>query len=80
MAATHLILATTTPATGPTKAPEPLSVTPGLTGFAVIFTIAVVLLLLMVDMSRRLRRLRYRAQVRATEGESEAAPGRRHQV
>jgi hypothetical protein len=39
-------------------------VTPGWIGFAVTFLVAVATVLLIVDMTRRIRRLRYRAEIR----------------
>lgn len=41
----------------------PTSVTPGVTGFLVVFAIAAVTVLLIVDMVRRVRRLQARARV-----------------
>lgn len=38
-------------------------VTPGVWGFAVIFVIAVVVVLLIVDMQRRVRRVNYKAEI-----------------
>ena len=39
-------------------------ITPGVVGFAVTFLIAVATVLLLVDMTRRVRRVRYRSEVR----------------
>lgn len=47
------------------KVPSPDSVTPGVWGFVVIFLIAVVVILLVMDMTRRIRRVRYRAEIAA---------------
>ena len=41
---------------------NPNLVTPGVIGFVVTFALVVVVVLLMVDMVRRTRRLRYRAE------------------
>jgi hypothetical protein len=38
-------------------------VTPGVWGFAIIFLIAVVVVLLIVDMQRRVRRVNYKAEI-----------------
>ena len=38
-------------------------VTPGVWGFAVIFLIAVVVVLLIIDMQRRVRRVNYKAEI-----------------
>lgn len=54
------------------QTPDPDSVTPGIVGFIVTFLIALVTLLLVIDMVRRVRRVNYRAQVRE-ELEAEAA-------
>lgn len=42
---------------------DPNIVTPGVWGFIVTFGIVVVVVLLIVDMSRRMRRVRYRTEV-----------------
>ena len=39
-------------------------ITPGVVGFAVTFVIAVATVLLLLDMTRRVRRVRYRGEVR----------------
>jgi hypothetical protein len=51
-----------------TPAPTPTGVdaddvTPGVWGFAVIFVIAVVVVLLIIDMQRRVRRVNYKAEI-----------------
>ena len=56
-------------AVGPTPTPtSTLSsddlVTPGWIGFTVIFLVGVVVILLVLDMVRRLRRVNYRAEIR----------------
>lgn len=56
-------LAAATPSPSPTG-PNPDSVTPGLVGFLAMAVVAVVVVLLIWDMMRRIRRGRYRAQVR----------------
>ena len=43
---------------------DPNSVTPGLWGFVITFLLMVVVVLLVLDMVRRIRRTNYRAQVR----------------
>jgi len=64
----------------PTPAPQPGYVgdedliTPGWIGFTVIFVIAVATILLILDMTRRIRRTRYRDEIRAKlEGEANPA-------
>ena len=42
---------------------DPNTVTPGAVGFIVIFLVAVVTVLLVLDMVRRIRRTTYRAQI-----------------
>lgn len=42
---------------------DPNSVTPGVVGFLVTLFVAVVVLLLIADMVRRVRRVRYRAEI-----------------
>ncbi|MCU1578769.1 MAG: hypothetical protein JWP19_973 [Rhodoglobus sp.] len=39
-------------------------ITPGVVGFAVTFLIALATVFLLIDMSRRMRRVRYRSEVR----------------
>ena len=52
-----------TPVPTPSGAPSDDSVTPGVVGFAVTFFIAVAAILLVLDMTRRIRRVRYRAEI-----------------
>lgn len=50
-----------------TPSPAPLdedTVTPGWVGFVVIFALALVTVFLIIDMTRRVRRVRYREEVR----------------
>ncbi len=57
-------------AADPTPTPYPAYtgdtnlITPGVVGFAVTFFVAAVTVLLLVDMSRRMRRVRYRSEVK----------------
>ncbi|QDZ16738.1 hypothetical protein FPZ11_06265 [Humibacter ginsenosidimutans] len=53
-----------TPSPAP-KVPNADQVTPGVWGFAIIFAIGIVTILLIWDMMRRVRRTRYRAEVNA---------------
>ncbi|MFZ5869864.1 MAG: hypothetical protein ACOYXW_04965, partial [Actinomycetota bacterium] len=48
---------------------DPNSVSPGLIGFLATFGVVVATILLFVNMSRRLRRLRYREEQEAARGE-----------
>lgn len=43
---------------------DPNTVTPGVEGFFAIFFVAVVSIFIIVDMARRIRRVRYRGEVR----------------
>lgn len=60
-----LVASTSTPTpSAPVKAPDPDSVTPGLLGFLVVFVLAVVVWLLMRNLTGRLRRMRFREEQR----------------
>ena len=52
-----------TPSPTPSGAPNDDAVTPGVVGFTVTFLIAVAAVLLILDMTRRIRRVRYRAEI-----------------
>ena len=56
-------LATATPTPGPL---DEASVTPGWIGFVAIFAIALATVFLIIDMMRRVRRVRYRSEIRDT--------------
>ncbi|CCE76154.1 hypothetical protein [Clavibacter nebraskensis] len=60
----RLAAAVTTPSPTPTAEFDPDTVSPGPIGFVAIFFVAVMVLLLMVDMTRRIRRTRYREEIR----------------
>ncbi len=60
---TATIIAATNPSPSPTTVPD-VDVTPGVAGFIAIAVVAVVTILLVVDMTRRIRRTRYRAEIR----------------
>ncbi|MGP6175794.1 hypothetical protein ACTU6U_00655 [Microbacterium sp. A196] len=64
---------TDTPMPTPTMTVDPNSVTPGPAGFAVIVIIVVALALLIWDMNRRVRRVRYRDEVREELDAEQAA-------
>ncbi|MCG2620617.1 hypothetical protein LVY72_01685 [Arthrobacter sp. I2-34] len=59
------VLATVAPNPEPTLRPglDPNQVTPGPWGFFITFGVAVVLFLLIRDMTKRIRRVRYREQI-----------------
>ena len=66
---------TPTPLVPPSTVPDDL-VTPGVIGFVITFLVAVAAVLLIIDMTRRVRRLRYREEVRAQlEAEQAEASG-----
>ena len=48
----------------PSYGGDPNLITPGVVGFLATFVIALVTVLLLVDMTRRMRRVRYRSEVR----------------
>lgn len=52
-----------TPSPTPTGGPSDDQVTPGIIGFVVTFLIAVAAVLLILDMVRRVRRVRYRSEI-----------------
>jgi hypothetical protein len=60
------VLAAAAPTPSPTPSiPAEDVTTPGPWGFIAFFGVAVVVLLLVIDMTRRIRRVRYRAEVNA---------------
>ncbi|HKT57420.1 MAG TPA: DUF4381 family protein [Microbacterium sp.] len=67
-----IVLSAATPSPSPTG-PDPTSVTPGAWGFGAILLIALVAVLLVWDMMRRIRRGRYRAEVREELDAEQAA-------
>lgn len=60
-----LVLEIDPPSTPPAFDGNPDLVTPGVVGFIITFAIALITVLLIVDMVRRIRRVRYRAAVQA---------------
>ncbi|MFD3446330.1 hypothetical protein ACFDTO_17180 [Microbacteriaceae bacterium 4G12] len=62
----------------PTPGFDQTTVTPGVAGFLITFGVAAVALLLALDMTRRIRRTRYREEIRAkleAERDGRPAPG-----
>ena len=59
-----ILFGETTPMPTPTMTVDPDSVTPGFFGFAVVALLVVAVVLLIWDMNRRIRRVRYREEVR----------------
>jgi hypothetical protein len=53
-----------TPMPTPTSTVPPEIVTPGFAGFAVVIVVVAAVILLIWDMNRRIRRVRYREEVR----------------
>ncbi|GAA4671331.1 hypothetical protein [Frondihabitans cladoniiphilus] len=59
-----ILAETSDPSTNPPKAPDDNLVTPGVWGFIAIFAVGVATVALVVDMTRRVRRTRYRGEIR----------------
>lgn len=57
----------------PSMTVDPVSVTPGFVGFAAIVVVVIAVILLIWDMNRRIRRVRYREEVRDELDAEEAA-------
>ncbi|MDP3951173.1 hypothetical protein [Microbacterium sp.] len=70
-----VLFGTETPIPTPTMTVDPNSVTPGPAGFLVIVLVVIAVVLLIWDMNRRVRRVRYREEVRE-ELDAEEAAGR----
>ena len=62
----HLAAPSPSPLLPPGLTGNPDTITPGWIGFLITFLIAVVTVLLIIDMTRRIRRLRYREEIRET--------------
>ncbi|MDR2998815.1 MAG: hypothetical protein LBU78_11950 [Microbacterium sp.] len=62
-----------TPMPTPTSTVNPDLVTPGFVGFAIVVVLVVAVILLIWDMNRRIRRVRYREEVREELDAEEAA-------
>lgn len=73
-------LAVPSPTPPPDYTGDPNLITPGVWGFIAIFAIAVVTVFLIIDMNRRIRRSRYREEVRLQlEAEQAEADKKRQQ-
>jgi hypothetical protein len=59
-----ILFGATTPMPTPTMTVDPNAVTPGFAGFALMVLLVAVVVLLIWDMNRRIRRVRYREEVR----------------
>jgi len=64
---------TDTPMPTPTMTVDPQLVSPGFIGFAAVVVILIAVVLLILDMNRRIRRVRYREEVREELDAEEAA-------
>ncbi|WP_406249443.1 hypothetical protein ACI7YT_05420 [Microbacterium sp. M] len=62
-----------TPMPTPSMTVDPDSVTPGFAGFAAIVIVLIAVVLLIWDMNRRIRKVRYREEVREELDAEEAA-------
>lgn len=69
---TPSVLLATTPTPSPSPSFDPNVVTPGPIGFLTIFLLTAVVVLLILDMVRRIRRVRYRGEAR--ERQEQARP------
>lgn len=63
-----------TPSPSPTGGPREDQVTPGIVGFVVTFLLAVAVVLLALDLVRRIRRVRYRAEIAEKLDAEQTAP------
>lgn len=59
-----ILFGDTTPMPTPTMTVDPNSVTPGFVGFGLMVVLVAVVILLVWDMNRRIRRVRYREEIR----------------
>ena len=66
---------TAIPTPTPTPGFDPNAVGPGIWGFVLTIAVIVAVILLIIDMVRRIRRVNYRAQVRQQLADEEAAAG-----
>ena len=67
--------ASDTPSPSPSAAFDPTTVTPGWIGFVITFAVALLTVALILDMNRRVRRVRYRAEVTEMLDAEDAADG-----
>ena len=68
-----VLFGTDAPIPTPSMTVDPDSVTPGPLGFGVIVLVVIIVVLLIWDMNRRVRRVRYREEVREELDAEEAA-------
>ena len=69
------LLISATPSPSPSPAFDPTTVTPGWVGFIITFGVALLTVALILDMTRRVRRVRYRAEVQEMLDAEDAAGG-----
>lgn len=67
------LLLSATPSPSPSPAFDPTTVTPGWVGFLITFAVALITVGLIIDMTRRVRRVRYRAEVQDMLAAEDAA-------
>jgi hypothetical protein len=75
VAIAQLTVAAPSPTPAPVTTLNANSVTPGLVGFLAIFFVAVAVIFLMIDMVRRIRRIRYRQEIAEKLDAEQAASG-----
>ena len=75
VAIAQLTVAAPSPTPAPVTTLNANSVTPGLVGFLAIFFVAVAVIFLMIDMVRRIRRIRYRQEIAEKLDAEQAANG-----
>ena len=68
-----VLLGADTPVPTPTSTVDPNLVTPGFAGFVVVVFVVIAVFLLIWDMNRRVRRVRYREEVREELDAEQAA-------
>lgn len=68
-----VLFGTDTPMPTPTMTVDPEAVTPGFIGFAAIVVVLLAVIFLIWDMNRRIRRVRYREEIREELDAEEAA-------
>ena len=68
----HVLLLAATPSPSPSIAVDQNAITPGVVGFLAILFVTLLTILLIVDMTRRIRRLRYRGEAEEKRRAAEA--------
>lgn len=70
-----LLASVPTPSPSPTLTVDPESVTPGVVGFLAMLFVTACVVLLVLDMNRRIRRVRYRGELRERRAAAEQGSG-----